>query len=366
MGLKRSGGRIRKPVRRGGAEQYLRYTLLSFALTVTLVRLFLELTGYPQLGGGDFHIAHVLWGGLTLFYAALLPLLLTNRWAYSLSAILAGIGVGLFIDEVGKFITQSNDYFYPAAAPIVYAFFLLTMWLYLHVRRPPSLSNRDELYRALGEMGEVLDLDLESKERKSLENRLERIAQHAEHADYRRLAQRLRDFIDSESLQVVPDRRGVFEGFIDYVQQCEQRWITLGRLKAILIGALLVLSVVTVVDFARLLSGTTNPDILAPWTDDLLSLGLVTSKSVILWFATLTILEGLVGLLLIVAVVLLLVKREGVGLALAASGLLLSLAGVDLLGFYFRQFSTIGTVTVQFLLLLLVYRYRRRTESESR
>ncbi len=80
-------------------------------LTVTLIRLFLAITGYPQLGWGELHIAHVLWGGLALFSAVLLALVLTNRWAYSLSAILAGVGVGLFIDEVGKFITQSNDYF---------------------------------------------------------------------------------------------------------------------------------------------------------------------------------------------------------------------------------------------------------------
>lgn len=213
-------------------------------------------------------------------------------------------------------------------------------------------------------MGEVLDHDLESEERKVLENRLVRITQHAEHADYRHLARQLQEFIDSESLQVVPDRKGAFERLIGYVQRWERRWITLGRLKSILIGALLALGIVTVVDFARLLSGINNPDILASWINDLLSLGLVTSKSGLLWFATLTILEGLVGLLLIAALILILVKREGVGLTLAAFGLLLSLVGVDLLVFYFKQFSTIITALIQFLLLLLVYHYRSRTQRE--
>src|SRR5512136_1586725 len=137
--------RVRQPVKRQDAEHYVLLTLLSFAASVTLTRLFLSLSGYPQIGGGELHVAHMLWGGLLLFVAALLPLVLTNRWAYSAGALLAGAGVGLFIDEVGKFITKSNDYFYPAAAPIIYAFFLLTVLLYLEIRRPPSMDARTEL-----------------------------------------------------------------------------------------------------------------------------------------------------------------------------------------------------------------------------
>lgn len=124
--------RIRKPVKRKNAEQYLLFTLLSFATTVILIRLFLSLTGYPQVGNDTLHIAHAIWGGLFLFIASLLSLLFANRWVYTTGALFAGAGMGLFIDEIGKFITQNNDYFFPAAAPIIYAVFLLTILLYLH------------------------------------------------------------------------------------------------------------------------------------------------------------------------------------------------------------------------------------------
>ncbi len=74
-------------IQRESAGQYLLLTLVSFAASVTLIRLFLSLTNYPQLGGGTLHIAHVLWGGLLLYIAALLPLLFANREIYRIAAI---------------------------------------------------------------------------------------------------------------------------------------------------------------------------------------------------------------------------------------------------------------------------------------
>ena len=122
--------RIRRPVERDGAAYYIFLTLISFGITVVVVRLFLQLTGYPQLGGKTLHIAHLLWGGLLLFLASTGMLIFANRWIYRTGAVLSGVGVGLFIDEIGKFITRTNDYFYPPAAPIIYAFFLIIVLLF--------------------------------------------------------------------------------------------------------------------------------------------------------------------------------------------------------------------------------------------
>src|SRR3954464_5252759 len=180
--------RIRRPVKRERADRYVLTMLLSFVGSVLVTRLYLSAMGYPQVGRGTLHIAHVLWGGLLLFVAALLPLMLANREIYQVSALAGGVGTGLFIDEVGEFLTRTNDYFYPPAIPIIYAFFLLTVLLYLRIRRPPSHDARAELYRALDAFGEVLDHDLEPRELTDLRARLQRVAAAREQPELARLA----------------------------------------------------------------------------------------------------------------------------------------------------------------------------------
>jgi hypothetical protein len=332
--------------------------MLSFAASVSLTRLFLELTGYPQLGDSELHIAHVLWGGLLLFVAALLPLIYANRWVYDVSAVLAGIGVGLFIDEVGKFITQSNNYFYPAAAPIIYAVFLLTVLLFMRVRTPISVDSRAELYRVLEAMGEVLDHDLEPKELADLQARLERIAANEERPAFAQLAKQLLDFLESDELQVAPERMTLVERLGAWWVTIEERWMSSTRHRAALIGGLTAVGTIFVIQAAQLLFG--NPERLVAELSDHVLVGRVGSSAVAALFSLQVVLEGVVGLLMLAGAVLMLLGRVRIGTTLALVGLLLSLVVVNLLTFYFEQFSTIIVAAVQFVLLVGVIRYRQR------
>jgi hypothetical protein len=132
----------RTVVRRYRADIYLFKFLVAFAVTVIVTRVYLELANYPQIGNSVLHIAHALWGGLLMFIAVLLPLVYANRWSLDASTLVGGIGTGLFIDEVGKFITQANDYFFPPAMSIIYGFGLLTAFILLTFRRSHESSLR--------------------------------------------------------------------------------------------------------------------------------------------------------------------------------------------------------------------------------
>ena len=101
--------------------------------TVLLTRSFLALAGYPQVGGSKFHIAHVLYGGLLLLAACVVSLGFLNPEVKVVAAVLGGVGFGLFIDEVGKFVTKNVNYFYRPAIAIIYVCFVglfgLIRWL---------------------------------------------------------------------------------------------------------------------------------------------------------------------------------------------------------------------------------------------
>ena len=116
-------------IRNLDAGQLLETFLVSAVAAFLGVRFFLGVTGYPRLGGGGLHIAHMLWGGTLMVAGVLLSLSYLGHRIRRAAAVVAGLGFGLFIDELGKFITSDNNYFYrPTIALIYVVFVLLFLW----------------------------------------------------------------------------------------------------------------------------------------------------------------------------------------------------------------------------------------------
>ncbi|MDT0343601.1 hypothetical protein [Streptomyces litchfieldiae] len=130
-------GRSHVLPRATGAASAMYLFVLSGIATVLITRAFLAQAGYPKLsgGGGSLHIAHMLWGGLLMMAAILLTLCFIGRAARCLGALVGGVGFGLFIDEVGKQVTDEPGYFYRPAAGIIYATFAALLLLTRLTRR---------------------------------------------------------------------------------------------------------------------------------------------------------------------------------------------------------------------------------------
>jgi hypothetical protein len=129
------------------------------------IRAFLAATGYPRIGNNGLHVAHMLWGGLLLLLAVLLLLAFLDRSVSHGAAVVAGLGFGTFIDEIGKFVTADNDYFYRPAIALIYAVFVvafLAARLFVGQRR---LTPDEALANALDRMAGAPAQGLESDDR---------------------------------------------------------------------------------------------------------------------------------------------------------------------------------------------------------
>lgn len=345
---------LRRPVRREGAEQYLFLTLVSFAATVMATRVYLQLTGFPRIGGGELHIAHALFGGLFLIVAAVLPIVLSGRRVYRLAAVVGGIGIGLFIDEVGKFITTQNDYFYPAAAPLIYATFLIVLLVYLRVRRRIQPDPRSLLLTSLQLLEESVDADLQDHERDALRYRLGAAAVGAPLEEQRRLASVLLAFVQSQELDIAPDEVSRLQPLLDWWRARRDDWIGGRGARAALLVALLVSGVRSLIELGVAVSQIGGVD---PATSTrLFSLDMLH-----------LVVEGVSGGLLVGgSLLMVLTDRDRLGSTLAEFGLLVSLALADLASFYLRQFETVEIALLHGLLLFGVVAYRRQLHANLR
>ncbi|MEI6887037.1 MAG: hypothetical protein WCK31_02255 [bacterium] len=117
-----------------GFSVYLFIYLLTSIVTIFGIRSFLTATNFPQLSTSDFHIAHLLYGGIIMLIVILANFVLKPSIKLKLlSAIGVGIGFGFFWDEIGKFISQSNDYFFKPALPIIYISFIVQFFIFLYM-----------------------------------------------------------------------------------------------------------------------------------------------------------------------------------------------------------------------------------------
>jgi len=132
-------------VRNVHSGEHLTTFVVAGVATVLITRAILSLSGYPQIGGKGLHIAHVLPGGLLMLVAIYLLLAYVGPVVRPAAALIGGVGFGLFIDEVGKFVTSDNNYFYQPTAAIVYVVFVLIVLgsRWLTNRRP--IDPREQL-----------------------------------------------------------------------------------------------------------------------------------------------------------------------------------------------------------------------------
>lgn len=149
------------------ADIYLENFLVSGVVSVFLIRIFLAVTDYPIIGGGSYHIAHMLWGGFFMMAALIILFSFLSQRAALLASVLGGIGFGAFIDELGKFVTSDNNYFFQPTIALIYIIFVLIFLISRFIPRYQEISQREYLVNAIEMIKEsaIDDFDVEEERR---------------------------------------------------------------------------------------------------------------------------------------------------------------------------------------------------------
>lgn len=280
-------------------------------------------------------------------------LLWSNPWVQPASAVCVGVGSGLFIDEVGKFITARNDYFTPLAAPIIYSAFLAVMGVAVLARRVPLDRLRSLAYTALVGLKDLADGPLRPHARAELLHNLEDLRATSTRPELAELATRLLPVVETAPTEVPHGRfRGVGVALARVEQALFPRWVH--RLALIAASSMLgLLSLVGLIVFIALFSSDPATTVLV---DDL-AVGRGERPPALL---AASVGEALVGSMLVVAACALLVGRDRAGTAIGRAGLMLGLAGVNVALGYLDAELVVVVVVVELMLLLLFERYRAR------
>jgi hypothetical protein len=336
--------------RRDRGSRYLLIMIVTFAVTVIATRVYLDLTGYPKVGGGGLHVAHLLWGGLLLILAALVILLFVGRRALLLSALAAGAGVGLFIDEVGKFITESNDYFFAPAAPIIYGAVLLLLLLWLVATRTDRPSRTDAVHGAIEAVRDLQDGLLTQRDR---DRALARLDAARAGAPATEVELGLTEALSGPGA----DARLARPGWIERGDAARLvRRLLPDRLERLIVRIGLFLSAVTAIVgllVAIVVAGGQIPAIPDPT-------GPIEAPSQPIWVLLIAVVWVVVGTANGVALVMSLAGRHARAMAVAQYAVLLDLVAGGLLNVYVSQVSALAGVVVQVGLLLLILHQRQR------
>jgi hypothetical protein len=129
----------------------------------------------------------MLIGGALMTVTIVLLLAFLGRQVRSFASLLGGIGFGLFIDELGKFITSDNNYFFQPTVALIYVVFI-GLFFWLHSISRAKLAPSAQLVNAANMLENALVSGASRRDIARAVNYLERSGIEGELADGLRLA----------------------------------------------------------------------------------------------------------------------------------------------------------------------------------
>ncbi len=202
-------------IKRSTGSDNLLLFLVSAVFSVLGTRIFLEILDYPQIRHGEIHLAHAVLGTLLLTLANITLFSFHGKIIRQFGAVVGGLGFGQIIDEIGKFITRDNNYFYQPVPMIIYLVFISLFFIYRYLDRDTKQTPKEVIYEALEHLEELAEDNLHSPTQKWLEKTLNTIVQNSQ-KNYQVFAEHILEL--SHTLEVKPRKKN------GYVQKIQSSW----------------------------------------------------------------------------------------------------------------------------------------------
>jgi hypothetical protein len=336
------------PPRRADVTQLLETVLFCAIATVLIVRTELYLTNYPQVGGNGLHIAHLLWGGLLMLTSLSILLAFVVPSARRVAAILGGIGLGLFIDEVGKFVTSDNNYFFKPAATIIYVFFVVFFLAIRQIERTRAFTHREYLLNTIEMVKDVPMLRM-SEERRQ---RAVRMLARTDPSDP--LVPWLERMLDDPRAGVTP-HEGPVTRAVRAVQRRLRALVSLPAFRSGMIAVFAVHAVLSAVGVSGLLA-ITDPHLVSHRIPKSSGIGSVPYTDADRHFVQIALAVSTVVaiVLTLIGIERLLRGRLASGYLMLEHGLLVSIFLTEVFAFVQSQFAAAAGLMVNLVLLVIV------------
>lgn len=342
-------------IRRENASDLVMITMTWALATVLVTRFYLKLMGWPTISFGEWHIGHVLWGGLLMIIAMMMVFISYGQQMLRAAAVVFGIGWGLFIDEVGKYLTKDNDYWFQPAIIFIYISFVGLFLLYRYLEKIEPLDSKASLYSVLAQLESVAEGEISKKQKVILIHKINRILKTESDPKTIYFVKELKSFI-RRSKTSTKNEIGLWAKLFNYLNQFSYTRIFQKKWAIWALGIYSgIYAIDKVMDAYRIL---TNPDKWATiqrfyYTYDFFS------KTDTYMIVLKIIIDTIVAILFLLGLWTIANRKMQKGLKLFQYGLLIIIFLSSVFKFYFEQFGGVIELAISVAIYSGVTRLRR-------
>jgi len=333
-------------VKRENASELILTILISAVFSLLGARLFLELTGYWQLGHGNWHIAHALWGGLIMTGGMCIVLVFHGSRVKKIAAAVFGFGLGLFLDEIGKYLSRDNNYFFQPVIIFIYIIFVIFFLIYRYLERSTSKDVNALLYQVIDQLEDVAEDDLDYKEKASMLDKLKIVTEDKTNQKITNLAKKLIELIKTIPAKNV-GKASLYHRFYEWMRRFFYNKIFKRKFVLNLLLVLALFYIVSgIADSLFLLPRFRQSELLEWWFG---GIDLLTRSDITL-FALKSVADIVTSLLFLSGIYWVIKRKRRKGINFFQYGLLVNIFLTSVFRFYFEQFSGVFGLAISIVI----------------